>query len=176
MASYVPPVGEWVLYPGDNRGVPVCCCFLFLFFFTSNFVCFFVFWFCFPLVGLFSVRILQRRCSFFFVLLHLFFFFVDSLKNWRIEKFGTVFRHCSLFHFLFLHRIICSLIYLLSFWRSPSFFFFFWLLCLSQSSCKLVGRGIINMSRLCSALRFRDSSESLLPWSFTVSFFAIIER
>jgi hypothetical protein len=32
------------------------------------------------------------------------------------------------------------------------------------------------MARLCSALRFRDCSESLLPWFLTVSFFAIIER
>ncbi len=125
----------------------------------------------------FGVRILQRRCSFLFAF-HLFFCFfgVDSLKNWRICETRDCFPPLLIVSFSVLYRIIFLSNLFIILWRSPSFFslslFFFVFL---RAAAKRVA-GIINMARLCSALRFRDCSESLLPWFLTVSFFAIIER
>ncbi len=97
------PAGEWILYPGMITGgylfaaVSCCCCS------SSHPILFLSFFFgfvssCWPLVSEFSnddaAPSSYRTCV-------LFFFLIDSLKNWRIVKFGTVFRRFSFFHFLF---------------------------------------------------------------------------
>ncbi len=127
------------------------------------FVCFF-FGFvssCWP----FSVRILQRRCSF-FLLIH---WRIGEL--WNSGLFSAI-AHCFILCFSSHNFLSKSIYYPLTDDLRLFFFFFVFLRAAANELCG----GIINMARLCSALRFRDSSESLLPWSFTVSFFAIIER